>query len=159
MSRTNGQGVLDFLVELLRLLKAWVGGQLLIAFCLTVLYGAGFAALDVPLWLLLAPVCGLFHLVPIIGGVFGLLIPVAAVLIAGGGATKILWIVGVYIAIQTFESFYLTPKILGSRLSLRPAVVFLALLLGSLMFGFLGALVAVPAVAAATLAWKIFQRR
>ena len=159
MPGTNGRSFLEFLGELLRLLKDWVGGQLLIAFCMTVLYGAGFAALDVPLWALLAPLCGFFHLVPIVGGVFALLLPVTAVLIAGGGATKILWIIGVYVFVQALESFYLTPRILGSRLSLRPAVVFLALLAGSLMFGFLGALVAVPAVAAATMVWRIFQRR
>jgi predicted PurR-regulated permease PerM len=44
-------------------------------------------------------------------------------------------------------TFYLTPKILARELRLIPLVVFAALLVGALIFGPVGALVAAPLVA------------
>jgi hypothetical protein len=43
----------------------------------------------------------------------------------------------------------LTPRILGSRLSLHPMAVFLGLLIGGKLFGLLGIILAVPTVAIA----------
>lgn len=151
--------ILGFLAEILRTLARFVRGQVLIASWMTLIYAAGFFLLDVPLWPLIALVCGMLHLVPVIGAVLGLLVPVGVSLIAGRSAAQILGIIGVFAFTQALESFYLTPRILGTELRLKPVVVFLALMAGGLLFGFFGALFAVPAVAVAMLAWRIFYRK
>ena len=52
-----------------------------------------------------------------------------------------------FTAVQCVEGYYLTPRILGGRLSLHPMAVFLGLLIGGKLFGFLGVLLAVPVIA------------
>jgi predicted PurR-regulated permease PerM len=150
--------VLRVLAEVARALGAWIRGQLKVALWMIVLYAAGFALIGVPFWPVIAIVCGSLHVVPMVGAVLGLLIPVGATLVAGGGGYKILAIVGVFVCAQALESFYLTPRILGSHLRLRPVVVFFALFAGGLLFGFLGAVFAVPAVAIAVLIWRLHYR-
>lgn len=153
----DGKELLRLLADVFRVFISYVRGQLLVAVCLIVVYAAGFALLEVPLWLLLALVCGAFHLVPMFGAVLGLLIPVTAVLVAGGGLNRVLAVVGVFVFAQALEGFYLTPRILGAHLRLSPLVVFLALLAGGMLFGFLGMLLAAPAAAIALLLWRVLH--
>lgn len=146
-----------FLKQSLRLFAAYVHGQLVIAFWMAVVYAAGYALVGVPWWALVAAVCGALHLVPILGAALGLVLPVVVSLAAGGGTNQILAILAVFVAAQAIEGFYLTPKILGSHLRMRRVLVFVALVAGSLLFGFLGAVFAVPAVAVAVLAWRTWR--
>ena len=67
----------------------------------------------------------------------------------GGGLWKLLGLVGVFVAVQSAEGYFLTPRILGSRLSLHPMAVFLGLLIGGKLFGLLGVILAVPTIAVA----------
>ncbi len=149
---------IGFLGELLSTLGAWLRGQAQVALCMFALYAAGFAYLDLPFWGLLAFLGGLLHFIPVIGAVLSLILPVVVSLIARGGQRQLLGLLVVFVVAQVLESFVLTPVILGARLRLRPALVFLALLAGGMLFGLLGALFAVPAVAAAVLFWRLLQR-
>ena len=60
-------------------------------------------------------------------------------------------------AVQSVEGYFLTPRILGGRLSLHPMAVFLGLLIGGKMFGFLGVLLAVPVIAVAQVFLKFLR--
>lgn len=54
---------------------------------------------------------------------------------------------GVFVAVQSLEGYILTPRILGGRLNLHPMAVFLGLLIGGKLFGLLGVILAIPAIA------------
>ena len=57
--------------------------------------------------------------------------------------------IGVIVAVQMIEGYFLTPRILGGRVSLHPMAVFLGMLIGGKLFGFLGIILAVPTIAVA----------
>jgi predicted PurR-regulated permease PerM len=63
-----------------------------------------------------------------------------------------------YVVAQGLEGFYLTPKIMGRRLGLSPWIVFLAILVGGLVFGPLGVLFAAPVAAVVAVLWRRRQR-
>src|SRR5437868_10229095 len=136
-----------------RTLVVYVRGQFLIAAILTVIYIAGFAICKVPAWGLIGVLAGALHLIPRIGALFALLIPMLLTFLGGGGVERILGVLAVFVIAQALEGFYLTPRLLGARLHLRPAVVFLAILIGGALFGVVGLLAAVPAIAVA----KVFM--
>ncbi|MDZ7639459.1 MAG: AI-2E family transporter [Bryobacterales bacterium] len=136
-------------------LAHWVGGQLLIAFLLTICYAVGFALAGLPWWPVFAIINGVFHLIPMVGAALGLLLPFLGwLLLTTGDPWMLLWIIAVYALAQAFESFYLTPKILGYKLRLKPFLVFLGVVLGSSLFGFVGALFAAPVMAVAMTIWR-----
>ena len=64
-----------------------------------------------------------------------------------GGWYGVLVVAGVYGFGQLFESFFLTPRMVGERVGLHPLVVIFALLAFGQLFGFLGVLIALPASA------------
>ena len=135
--------------EVGRILASYVRGQLFIAAIMAMLYAIGFAVLRVPAWAGLAALAGFLNVIPYVGTAFGFALAAAFVLAQGGGLWKLLGVVGVFVAVQSAEGYYLTPRILGSRLSLHPMAVFLGLLIGGKLFGLLGIILAVPTIAVA----------
>ncbi|HXG67528.1 MAG TPA: AI-2E family transporter [Blastocatellia bacterium] len=133
--------------EVGRILASYVRGQLLIAMIMAALYAVGFAALGVPAWAGIAALAGLLNAIPYVGTILGLILATGFTLAEGGGLWRIAGVVGVFAAVQSIEGYYLTPRILGGRLSLHPMAVFLGLLIGGKLFGILGVILAVPVIA------------
>jgi predicted PurR-regulated permease PerM len=135
--------------EVGRILEAYVHGQLLIGLAMAVLYAVGFALLGVPAWAGIAALAGLLNAIPYVGTVLGLFLAVTFTVTDGGGLWRIGGVLAVFAIVQTIEGYFLTPRILGSRLRLHPMAVFLGLLIGGKLFGLLGVILAIPLIAVA----------
>jgi putative permease len=144
----------EVVAEVLTTLVRYAGGQVVIALLLSVLYLVSFYFLGVPGWFLLAPLCGSLHIVPTVGAILGVAIPLLVIVIAGTSWPQVAGVVGVFATANLLELFVLNPVIHGKRLRLHPAAVFLAALAGGLLFGFLGAFFAVPVLAVAAVLWR-----
>ncbi|MDM7922124.1 MAG: AI-2E family transporter [Pyrinomonadaceae bacterium] len=130
-----------------RILESYVRGQLLIGMIMAVLYAIGFWFLGVPAWAGIALIAGLLNAIPYVGTILGIVLAVAFTIAEGGGIWQVSAVLGIFVAVQSVEGYYLTPKILGGRLSLHPMAVLLGLLVGGKLFGFLGFVLAIPAIA------------
>lgn len=137
-------------------LATYVWGQILISLILTALYAVGFAFAGLPFWFLLAPFCGFLNLIPHFGPAIALATGVLVAVLSRLGMIRVAELIGVYVVVFTLEGYVLTPRILGRRLRLRPVYVFLAVLVGGAMFGFVGLLLAVPVVAVAAVVYRHF---
>ena len=130
-----------------RILQSYVLGQLMIAIIMGILYGAGFAVFQVPAWAGIAALSGFLNVIPYVGTGFGIVLATGFTFAAGADTWRIIGVLGVFVIVQCVEGYYLTPRILGGRLSLHPMAVFLGLLIGGKLFGLLGVLLAVPVIA------------
>jgi predicted PurR-regulated permease PerM len=135
--------------EVGRILQAYVRGQLLIAMLMGVLYGVGFVLLQVPAGGGIAILAGFLNTIPYIGTAFGIILATSFTMAAGAGFWRVGGVIGVFVAVQMIEGYLLTPRILGRRMSLHPMAVFLGMLIGGKLFGFLGIILAVPTIAVA----------
>ncbi|HWQ56042.1 MAG TPA: AI-2E family transporter [Bryobacteraceae bacterium] len=134
----------------------YAGAQLRICLILSAVYAVGFALLRVPLWPLMALLVGFGQAVPVFGGVVAILI-VAGTTWMVKGPYPAMGVMGVYAAAQLLESFWLSPRIMGRRLNLPPWWVFLGVLAASVMFGFVGVLLAVPAMAVVMVIYRFLK--
>ncbi len=140
-----------------RILESYVRGQLLIGLIMAVLYAVGFWFLDVPAWAGIALIAGLLNAIPYVGTLLGIFLATGFTLSAGGGVWDIAAVLGVFVAVQTLEGYVLTPKILGGRLNLHPMAVFLGLLIGGKLFGFMGFILSIPAIAIGKVFFKFLR--
>ncbi len=140
-----------------RILESYVRGQLLIGLIMAIFYAVGFWFLGVPAWAGIAMISGLLNAVPYVGTILGIVLAGGFTLAGGGGIWDIAAVLGVFVAVQTLEGYYLTPKILGGRLNLHPMAVFLGLLIGGKLFGLLGVILAIPAIAIAKVFYKFLR--
>jgi len=88
---------------------------------------------------------GLMELVPYIGPFLGALPPVLVALVQD--PLTALWVTLLFVALQQLEGHVVAPNVFGHALRLNPLLVILALLLGGEIYGFAGALVALPIAA------------
>lgn len=140
-----------------RILESYVRGQLLIGTIMAVCYGVGFWLLGVPAWAGIAMIAGLLNAVPYVGTISGIVLACGFSFADGGTFGHLLAILGVFVAVQSLEGYYLTPRIMGDRLNLHPMAVFLGLLIGGKLFGLLGVILAIPAIAIAKIFFKFLR--
>ncbi|MGH2897124.1 MAG: AI-2E family transporter [Solirubrobacteraceae bacterium] len=88
---------------------------------------------------------GLMELVPYVGPVLGALPPVIVALVQD--PLTALWVALLFVALQQLEGHVVAPNVFGRALRLNPLLVIFALLLGGQIYGFVGALVALPIAA------------
>ena len=99
---------------------------------------------------------GVMELVPYVGPVLGALPPVIVALVQD--PLMAVWVVLLFVALQQLEGHVVAPNVFGRALRLNPLLVILALLLGGQIYGFVGALVALP-IAAVLRETVVYLRR
>jgi len=140
-----------------RILESYVRGQLLIGAIMAVCYAVGFWFLGVPAWAGIALIAGLLNAIPYVGTILGIILAGGFTVAGGGGVWDVAAVLGVFVAVQSLEGYVLTPKILGGRLNLHPMAVFLGLLIGGKLFGILGVILAIPAIAIGKVFFKFLR--
>jgi predicted PurR-regulated permease PerM len=139
----------DLISQVNTVLSAYVRSQLLIALVMGVLYSIGFAVLRVPLAFTLGMLSGLLNFVPYLGTLTGCGLSILFVALDGGGIGRVIGVLAVFALVQSLEGYYLTPRLLGSRLNLHPLGLLIGLMVGGNLFGLLGIILAVPVIAIA----------
>jgi predicted PurR-regulated permease PerM len=135
----------DMLDEAASALRGWLMAQLVSMTAVGVLTGLGLWALGVPLALILAVLAALLTFIPNIGPI---LAATPAVLLGlSDGLSTALWIAGLYVAVQTIESYVITPGMQKETVSLPPALTISMQLLFGVLFGILGLALATPLAA------------
>jgi len=120
----------------------YVRAQLLMALLVSLLAGAGTAALGVPFPLVIAVATFVFELIPLVGPFAGG--AVALLLALTKSPLLAVFTLILFLAIHIVEGYLLAPRIQAKFVRLHPLVALLALFAGIEAAGFLGALVAVP---------------
>ena len=116
-----------------------------------------YALLGVPGALLLGSIAALAEAIPIVGPLIG---AVPAILVAATVSPSLALIVtGVYVVLQIVEGSVLVPMVMRNAIGISPLLVLLSLLIGAAAGGMLGALIAVPIVAASEAALQRLQAR
>jgi len=134
-------GEIDFYVS------SFVRGQLLVGLILAVLYSIGLGLIGIELWFLLALISGFGNIVPYLGFLLGIVGSSIMALLTFGEFLPILYVIGVFVIVQSLEGMLITPKVIGDKVGISPLVVILAILAAGKLFGFLGIFLAVPGTA------------
>lgn len=140
-------------IHALEIMGGYVRGTAIIAVVDAALIGTTLLILQVPLALPLAVLIFVGAFIPVVGAtVTGIL--AALVALVSNGLLDAL-IVGVTIVVVSqLEGNFLQPVVMGKTLSIHPLVILLALTVGTVLGGILGAILAVPLTA---VGWAIIQ--
>lgn len=134
--------MLTALKEMRREVGGYIRGQLMVAAAVAVLTAIGLLIVGVPAWLVLGLVMGICELIPYIGPLIGG-VPIALFSLPLG-FTSMLWALGVAVAVQQIEGYFLSPKLMAGATGLHPVYVLLLLSAGGLLGGLLGMVLALP---------------
>lgn len=127
-------------------LGAYVRGTLVVGIVNGAAIGIALAVLGVPLALPLAIVTAIAAFFPLVGAVVAGALAALVALVAGG-VVEALIVIGVTVLVQQVEGDVLNPIVMGRALKLHPLVILVALTVGAISAGLLGAFMAVPLTA------------
>lgn len=129
-----------------RAIGGFFRGQLVVALIVGTMVSIGLAIIDLPFWLLIGMIAGLFNMIPLIGPYIGGIPGVIIALTTRDTGTAV-WVVVIMVIAQQIDNHFITPNVMQRVVKLHPAVVMLALLAGGTLGGFFGLLMAVPTTA------------
>lgn len=115
--------------------------------CLWFMYGIGFSIIGVKNAIFFAILCGFLEVIPYLGNIFGTFITIFVAAIQGGDISLLVSIAIVYAIVQTLQGWLLEPLILGPQVKINPLFTVIVLILGQLLWGISGIILAIPLTA------------
>lgn len=85
--------------------------------------------------------------IPFVGILIGSILPIIMALITKDSPMYAVGVAGVFVFVQFLEGNFITPQIVGSKISINGLVAIIALLLGSALWGIAGMALSLPTIA------------
>ncbi len=139
------EGLRNLITEIEDKIGAYFRGQFLLCLIIGALSLIAFLIIGVPHALTLALISGITEAVPVLGPTIG---AIPAILFTLAIAPeKALWVVLALVVIQSVENHLLVPQVMDRSVGVHPLVTILAIAAFGLLFGIVGAILAIPLAA------------
>ncbi len=116
-------------------------------FILWIMYGIGFSIIGLENAIFFAILCGLLEIVPFVGNITGTILTVMVAALHGGSLSLLGGVVITYGIVQLIQGWVLEPLILGPQVKINSLFTIIALILGELLWGIPGIILAIPLMA------------
>jgi predicted PurR-regulated permease PerM len=133
--------------HLIRSTGAFVSGQILFMISFGGLITLGLYCIGLPFPLLLGSLTGLLTLIPIIGPNIAMVPAIILALLGPGGWLTAVWVFILYIAVQVLANNIIGPWMMGRAVGLHPLAIILAIMVGGMLLGLPGIVLAIPMAA------------
>jgi predicted PurR-regulated permease PerM len=144
LGTTRDGAVLDVMVSISVLSRKYLRGVVTVGVIFGVLCSAGFLAIGLKYAILLGFVLAVLNVIPYIGALVGSVLPVFVALVTSDSPWHAASALGIVLAMQLLDNNFITPKIVGSSVSINPLASMLALIGFGALWGVAGMLLAIP---------------
>lgn len=143
----NSEKVADVLSETKLAIQSYMVGLLIEAGIVAVMNSAALLLLGVKYGILFGVIGAILNMIPYIGGIIAILLPVLMATVTKDGYTTQLLIIGAYAVIQFIDNNFLVPNIVSSKVKINALVSILIVLLGGALWGVSGMFLSIPFIA------------
>jgi len=143
----NEEQVEEILQETKTAVQSYIVGLLIETCIIAALNSAALLILGVKYAVLLGVIGAILNLIPYIGGIIAIGLPVLMSLITGDSLTTPLLIVGAYSLIQFADNNIIVPRVVSSKVSVNALISIIVVLLGGNLWGVSGMFLSIPFVA------------
>jgi len=145
---TTRQSKIDSVMgEISRVVKDYLAGLALVILVTGTLMTVGLLILGVDYAVFFGFFGASLVLIPYFGISLGSLLPAAYTLVTDDNPLKALAVIGVFLFVQAMEGNFITPYIVGSKVSINPLAAIISLILWENIWGLAGLVLALPMIA------------
>lgn len=142
---SDGNGhVLGIVLRISKVSQRYLKGVFIVILILGVLNSVGFLIIGLKYAILLGFAIAFLNVIPYVGVLIGSLFPIIIALITKDSFGYALAALGVCLVTQFLENNFITPKIVGSSVSINPLASLAALIGFGLLWGVVGMVLAIP---------------
>ena len=149
--------VKELSLEIDRALSQFIRGRLLLAMYVAIATTILLLILRIDFAVVIGIITGIADIIPYFGPFLGFLPAVFFALL--DSPIKALWVAILFVGIQWVENNVLAPKIIGETTGIHPITILLALIIGGGVFGVMGMIFSVPAVAVFKILFSFFMEK
>lgn len=138
------QEVLETINSSAKVAPRYLGGKLILMGILAVVYSIGLGVSGVKNFIIVSLIAALLTLIPYIGNIIGFFLAVALGFLTTGSTMTLVGITITFVVAQFIESYILEPYLLGEKVDVHPFFVILVVVVGNLVWGVVGMILAIP---------------
>ncbi|MEJ7677283.1 MAG: AI-2E family transporter [Segetibacter sp.] len=146
-SEENTKQVGDILNETKTAIQSYMVGLLLEALIIAILNSIALLILGVDYAILIGVIGAILNMIPYIGGIVAIALPVLMATITKDGFSTQIGIIIAYAIIQFIDNNILVPRIVSSKVQINALISILVVFLGNALWGVPGMFLSIPAVA------------
>lgn len=146
-SEENKEKVGEIIGETKSAIQSYIVGLLIETSIVAVMNSAALLLLGVPNAILIGVIGAILNLLPYIGGIIAIALPVLMATITKDGFTTQLLIIGAYALIQFIDNNILVPRIVSSKVQINALVSIVIVLMGAALWGVSGMFLSIPFIA------------
>jgi predicted PurR-regulated permease PerM len=161
LKKETKEDVVYLFTQFVEILLTFFRGQTIVACAQGVLFALGFALVGLPYGIVIGICLGFLNIIPYLGSIAGLAVALPlAYSSENGGITLVVLVLVVFTVVQSIEGYVLTPRIMGKRTGLHPALIIFAVFFwGVALGGILGMMLAIPLTAFAVVFWRLLKKK
>ena len=137
----------EVLQKIYGVVHSYLSGLLIVTLIVGTLNSIGLLALGIPSAIFFGFLAALLLIIPYIGIMIGAILPIIVALVTKDSSMYAVGVAGLFFFIQLLEGNFITPYIVGSKISVNPLAAVLGLLLGGALWGIAGMALALPITA------------
>lgn len=138
--------VAEVLTETKVLIQSYLVGLLIEMLLVAVMNSAGLLIIGVKYAILIGTIGAILNLIPYLGGVIAILLPVLMAL-ATGNNSQAIWSVALYLVVQFIDNNIIVTQIVASKVKINALVSIVVVLIGGALWGVSGMFLSIPITA------------
>jgi predicted PurR-regulated permease PerM len=135
------------LKKIYEVIQSYLSGLFLVILIVGVLNSIGLLILGIPHAIFFGFLAGFLILIPYIGILIGSVLPALLAIVTLDSPWYAVGVIGVMSFVQFLEGNFITPNVVGSKVSVNPLASIVALFLGGQLWGLSGLILALPVTA------------
>jgi predicted PurR-regulated permease PerM len=161
LKKETREDVIYLLDQFIAILLTFFRAQIIIAIAQGILFAIGFALVGLPYGIVIGMLLGLLNIIPYLGSIAGLGVALPLAYFGHDGSLlRLALVLIVFAVVQAIEGNFLTPRIMGDRTGLHPALIIFAVFFwGVALGGILGMMLAIPLTAFAVVFWRLLKKK
>ena len=139
--------VTDVISKSAEVIQQYLLGRLILTGFLAAFYTLGLGITGVNNFVLVSILVAIISIIPYIGNMIGLAIAMAFGYLTSGDPMVLIGISLTFLIGEFVESYILTPYVIGDKVDLHPFMVIVIVVIGNMLWGIMGMLLAIPLLA------------
>ncbi|RYF84509.1 MAG: AI-2E family transporter, partial [Chitinophagaceae bacterium] len=143
-SEKHSLRVAEILSQTKSAVQSFMQGLMIETVIVCVLNSVALLVIGVPSAIVIGVIGGILNLIPYIGGLIAIALPVLMVTITQDGFSGQLAVIAAYLVIQFFDNNILMPRVVSSKVQVNALISIVGVLLGGALWGLSGMFLSIP---------------
>lgn len=145
--RTHQEAVGEVLVETRGIMQSYLIGLMIEVAIVSAMNITSLLIIGIEYAFLLGIIGGLFNMIPYIGGLIGVALPVSIALLTEDDPIFAVYVMGSYLIVQFIDNNILVPKIVASKVKINAFISVIVVIIGGALWGIPGMFLSIPVTA------------